>query len=140
MSLAEKDKKTLIAYKLEKAKETIAEIPILIENELWRNAANRLYYACFYAVSALLLKHGHSSHTHGGTKGLFGQHFILTGIISKEQNKLYERLFDLRQKGDYDDWIAVKESDITPLLEPAENFIQTIEQLINEKKYEHANS
>ena len=132
MGLAEKDKKTLITYKLEKAKETIAEIPILIENKLWRNSANRLYYACFYAVSALLLKQGHSSHTHGGIKGLFGQYFVLTGIISKEQNKLYERLFDLRQKGDYDDWITVKESDIVPLIEPAENFIKTIEQLIND--------
>jgi len=131
MGLAEEDKKTLVVYKLEKAKETIAEIPILIENGLWRNAANRLYYACFYAVSALLLKHGHSAHTHGGTKGLFGKYFVLTGIISKEQNKLYERLFDLRQKGDYDDWIVVKEDDIVPLLEPARDFIKTIEQLIN---------
>ena len=92
MGLAEEERKSVIDYKLEKAKETIAEIPILIANKLWRNAANRLYYACFYAVSALLIKHGHTAHTHGGTKGLFGKYFVLTNIISKEQNKLYEKL------------------------------------------------
>ena len=119
---------------MEKAKETISEIPILIENKLWRNSANRLYYACFYAVSALLLKHEHNAHTHGGTKGLFGQHFIRTNIISKEQNKLYEKLFDLRQKGDYDDWIIVQEEDILPLLEPAKQFIETIENLIKDNE------
>jgi predicted nucleotidyltransferase len=41
----------------------------------------------------LFVKHGQITHTHGGTKGLVGKYFILTHIISKEQNKLYERLF-----------------------------------------------
>jgi uncharacterized protein (UPF0332 family) len=41
-------------------------------------------------------------------------------------------LFDLRQKGDYDDWIAIKDSDIVPLIEPAEHFITEIEKIINE--------
>jgi uncharacterized protein (UPF0332 family) len=131
MGLSEEERKSLVNYKLQKAKETIAEMPILVENKLWRNAANRLYYACFYAVSALLIKHGHIAHTHGGAKGLLGRYFVLTNIISKEQNKLYEKLFDLRQKGDYEDWIVVKESDIIPLLEPAEKFIAKIENLIN---------
>jgi hypothetical protein len=45
----------------------------------------------------------------------------------------YYKLFVLRQKGDYDDWIVVKESDILPLLEPARQFIETIEELICEK-------
>ena len=133
MGLTEDERKALIDYKLEKAKETFAEVPILIENELWRTAANRLYYACFYAVSTLLLKHKHSAHTHGGTKILFGKHFVFTNIISKEQNKLYEKLFDLRQKGDYDDWITINKDDVMPLIEPAQKFIETIENLIYTK-------
>jgi uncharacterized protein (UPF0332 family) len=132
MGLAEEERKSLVNYKLERAKETVAEISVLIANKLWRNAANRLYYSCFYAVSALLLKHGYIAHTHKGTKVLFGKHFVLPSIISKEHNKLYEKLFDLRHKSDYDDWIIVKESDIIPLLAPAEKFIAEIEKLINE--------
>ena len=45
-----------IRYRLQRANETIAEINILIENKLWNTAINRMYYACFYAVGALLVK------------------------------------------------------------------------------------
>jgi uncharacterized protein (UPF0332 family) len=45
---------------------------------------------------------------------------------------MYYKLFTLRQKGDYDDWIIVKEEDILPLIEPAQKFIAEIEKLLNE--------
>jgi uncharacterized protein (UPF0332 family) len=38
--------------------------------------------------------------------------------------------FNLRHKGDYGDWIAVNESDIIPLIKPAEQFIPEIDNLI----------
>jgi hypothetical protein len=41
-------------------------------------------------------------------------------------------LFDLRQNGDYSDWISVEENDILPLLEPAKGFIEAIERLVGE--------
>ena len=47
MGLSEEEKKSLVTYRLKKGKETLAELPILVENNLWRNATNRLYYACF---------------------------------------------------------------------------------------------
>jgi len=46
MGLSEEEKKSLVTYRLKKGKETLAELPILVENNL-RNATNRLYYACF---------------------------------------------------------------------------------------------
>ena len=45
-----------VNYRLQKAKETISETKILIENKLWNTAINRMYYACYYAVGALLAK------------------------------------------------------------------------------------
>ena len=83
------------------------------------------------AMLGLLIENGYSSRTHSGAFGLFGMHFVATGIISKEQNKFFRKLFDLRQGGDYDDWFYLDETDIKPLLEPAEKFIETIENLIN---------
>jgi uncharacterized protein (UPF0332 family) len=47
-----------IKYRLQRANETMSEIKILIENKLWNTAINRMYYACFYAVGALLVKNG----------------------------------------------------------------------------------
>ena len=104
---------------------------LLIDNALWTTAANRLYYACYYVVSALLIQHGIEVHTHHGVISQMGLHFVKTGLISNENGDLYKRLFELRQTGDYSDWISVEEKDIKPYVEKAENFIKTIEQLIN---------
>ena len=46
----------LIIYRINRAFETIKEAESMIENEFWNASINRIYYACFYAVSGLLLK------------------------------------------------------------------------------------
>jgi uncharacterized protein (UPF0332 family) len=51
----------LIKYRKESALETYEEALIFSDNDKWNVCVNRLYYACFYAVTALLIKHGHSS-------------------------------------------------------------------------------
>jgi len=134
MKLLEEDRKSLVEYRLKKAKETFAEIPILIENKLWRNAANRLYYACFYAASALLISNSHQAHTHSGVKNALSLYYVKENKIDKSLIKLYGRLFNMRQRGDYEDWIIIEDDDILPLIEPAEKFIAEIENLINENK------
>jgi uncharacterized protein (UPF0332 family) len=131
MSLSEEERNIVVKHRLNRANETLEETKDLIVNNRWHGAANRLYYACYYAVTALLIEHGHLTRTHSGVIGLLGKYFITTGIISKEYNKLYQKLFDLRLGGDYSDWIIIEEEDIVPLVEPAEKFIETIENLIN---------
>ena len=49
--------------------------------DLWDVVANRLYYAVFHAVSALLIKDGHKVNTHKGTLVMFGQNYVKTGIF-----------------------------------------------------------
>jgi uncharacterized protein (UPF0332 family) len=43
-------------YRIQKAKDTIQEVEQHIQNEFWNTAINRMYYTCYYAVSALLVK------------------------------------------------------------------------------------
>ena len=130
MGLSAEDRKSVVDYRLKKAKETFAEIPILIENKLWRNAANRLYYACFYAACALLIKDGHQAHTRSGAKCLFSQNYVKENKVDKRLIKIYGNLFRMRQRGDYEDWIDINEEDVIPLIELAKEFIEKIEQLI----------
>jgi uncharacterized protein (UPF0332 family) len=49
------DRQMLITYRLERARETLEEARVLLEKGHANAGVNRLYYACFYAVSALLL-------------------------------------------------------------------------------------
>lgn len=94
----------LINYRLSRSKDALDDARILAEHAKWNAAINRLYYAAYYAVIALLLKHNYKPVTHNGTKSLFTEHFIKTGILPKDYGKLYSQLFSWRQKGDYDDF------------------------------------
>lgn len=55
-----------VKYRIGRAKETIQEVRTHIENKYWNTAINRMYYACFYAVSALLAKDRIDVSSHSG--------------------------------------------------------------------------
>lgn len=55
MSLNEEERYTLVALEYEKAQAIFSQIEGLRSLGYWDNIANRLYYALFHAVSALLI-------------------------------------------------------------------------------------
>ena len=61
----------LVLYRMERAHETLEDARILANAGRWNACVNRLYYACFYAVSALLVGDGLSSSKHAGVRSLF---------------------------------------------------------------------
>lgn len=125
-----KANKELVLYRLRKARETLDDAHILAGAGRWNPCINRLYYACFYAVSALLIRQGLSSSKHAGVRGLFNQHFVKTGKVAKEKAKVFNDLFERRQEGDYMDFVSFKESQVQPWLSEAEAFVESIAVLI----------
>lgn len=119
----------LIAYRLERARETLKDARILADVGSWNSCVNRLYYACFYAVSALLLQRGLQSTKHSGIRSLFNLHFVKTGLISKRLGETYNDLFEYRQEGDYADLARFQEDQVRPWLAKAEEFVARIEAL-----------
>lgn len=61
----------LISYRLQRSIDTLHEADCLVENRMFSGAMNRLYYACYYAVSALLMNENLNSSTHAGVKSMF---------------------------------------------------------------------
>lgn len=122
----------LIAYRLERAQEALEEARLLASHGHANAAVNRPYYACFYAVSALLYSKGLSAAKHSGVRSLFGQHFVKTGLISKESAALYNDLFEYRQQGDYKDFFCVDSQLLTPWLDQAQRFIDAIAELLTQ--------
>ena len=118
-------------YRIQKAKETIVEVEIHIQNEFWNTAINRMYYTCFYAVSALLVKHGIETSSHKGIRQLFGKMFVKTGEFDKNLAKHYTDLFEKRHKGDYNDFFDFDKETVIRLLPISKEFIRVIEDLIN---------
>ena len=105
-------KKDLIRYRIERAKETFDDARILSENEKWNSSINRLYYATYYAVTALLLNSDLKPTTHNGAKSNFSEYFIKTEKIDAKYGKMYSQLFTWRQKGDYDDFFDFNEVEL----------------------------
>ena len=121
-----------INYRLERSHETICDVESLIQNKSWNSATNRLYYACFYAVSALLIKNNINSKSHNGTKQKFNELFIKTKIIPMKFGKTYTSLFENRIKGDYNDFFKMDEEKFMRLFEPSKELIKEIEKLLKE--------
>lgn len=119
-----------IKYRFQRAEESFEEALILAEKERWNTVINRLYYSCFYAVISLLLKNEIESQTHDGARTQFGLHFIKTGKIDKVYGKLFTKLFDYRQKGDYGDLFDYEENFVKPLIEQVKEFIEEIRKHI----------
>jgi uncharacterized protein (UPF0332 family) len=64
---------------------------------------NRLYYACFYAATALLFSKDIFTKSHAGVKQMLGLHFVNTGIISATLGQFYSDMFRIRLGSDYYD-------------------------------------
>lgn len=120
-----------IKYRISRANETIAEVQYHIDNKFWNTAINRMYYACFYAISALLAKHKIEVSSHTGVRQKFGKHFVKTGKFDKTLAKHFTELFDKRHKGDYNDFIDFDEETVIRLYQPSKELIKQIEILID---------
>ena len=123
----------LIQYRLEKANQTLGDAKLLANAKRWNPCVNRLYYACFYAVSALLAKNEFSSSKHTGVRSLFNLSFVKTGVLSKETAEIYNDLFDRRQEGDYADFVVFREDQVLPRIAKKDNFIKAIDSLLQNK-------
>ena len=119
-------------YRINRAKETLNEV--LIENKLWNTSINRMYYACFYAVSALLVKNGIEASTHKGVRQQFGQAFVKKGMVSRELAKHYTDMFEKRSKGDYNDFFDYEEDTVVSLFPLTVTFVTTIEGLLKNRE------
>ena len=64
MSLSDDERYALVTYRMEKAHNTLEQVKNIVPLGYWDMIANRLYYAAYYAVSALLLQDGYSVQTH----------------------------------------------------------------------------
>jgi len=132
-TLDEQSRLGLIRYRIERADETMEEAAVLAERGFYNATVNRLYYACFYATQALLLKYHIAATTHAGVKSMLGLHFISKGIISIDHGKTFNTLFEKRHSSDYEAFAYCDKAlvdDLTPL---AEAFIQRIKELLEDE-------
>jgi uncharacterized protein len=119
-----------IRYRLDKAQEVYQAACILYNASQWNSVINRLYYACFYSASALLLYKHISAKSHSGVIGQFSEHIVRSNIISIEEFRVYAKLLNWRSKGDYNDLFDFSKEDVQTMMEPTKLFIDKVADLI----------
>lgn len=131
--MSKSSKKEYIDYRLDQAKETLEAAKSLSRDKHWNSVINRLYYSCFYSITALHYKHDINAKSHSGIKHQFGLNFVKTGLIDKSMAEIFIDLFDYRQAGDYADFVDFDKEKTLPLIPRTENLLIKIEELIKEK-------
>ena len=126
MSLTEEERQAIVYYRIEKAQKSLDDIHKVYPLELWSIIANRMYYALYYAASALLIHDGHKVGTHKGVISLFNFNYVKDGPLSREDGALFAHVFAFRQGSDYDDFIDASEEDIKRYLPQVERLVGKI--------------
>ena len=125
------NRKALIEYRLTQARDSIREADVLDQSGMSRRSVmNRLYYAMFYAVLALLQEKEMGTSKHSGAIALFDREFVKTGAFPKEMSKALHRAFELRQKGDYMEEAEVTADDVAEIRPVAEQFVESAERFL----------
>lgn len=125
-------RQNIVMYRMGKVRQLLHDVDVLIENELWNSTINRMYYACFHAVSALLIKNGIEVKSHMGIRQAFGLHFVKAGKVSLEYGRIFSRIYDKRQSSDYDDFIDFTKEEVEKLYPQIKSFIMVIGNLVED--------
>ncbi len=131
--MTKEEKINLINYRLERADESLKAAKLMLENKLYIPAMNRIYYSMFYAVQALLIINESTFSKHGQVKGFFNREYIKTGIFPVDFGKLFNTVFEYRQKFDYMDLLIPEEKLLSDYLIEADTFIKKLSEFIEGK-------
>ena len=133
MSLDANERNELIMYRLEEAKETIADVQLLIDNDRLRAAVNRIYYGMFYSLLALGLAYQFETSKHQQLLGWFNKNFIHEGLIDPKFGKIINKASNRRTQGDYESYVEFNKEVILEMFVEMNEFIAEIERFLSLK-------
>lgn len=121
---------------IKRANEYLGSSKLLLDNNDFDSSVSRAYYAMFFATEALLLTRELNFSSHKGVISAFGQHFVKTGIFSKEMRRQLQNAFNKRQKGDYSFRAITTKEEATVTLIDANDFVGKIHEYLKKEGYE----
>lgn len=116
----------LSKYRLKTAESTYRMAKLCFENQGYRDAVNRSYYATFYALRAVLALEGVDFKRHKDVVAYFNQLYVATGKFERDMGKRIGRLKTMREDCDYDDFYVIERDEVLAQLETAEIVIGAV--------------
>jgi uncharacterized protein (UPF0332 family) len=123
-------KEAIVNYNVLQSHKAFEDAKLLANHQSWDATVNRLYYASYYMVKAMLTKNKLNAKTHSGVQVLFHQHFVKEKIVTEDSAQLFSDLFNKRQEADYRDFFNFDKTTVLPLIDQTEQFLKEIESHI----------
>ena len=116
----------LSQYRYEKALKFLATANEILEKGDTDTAANRAYYAVFYAMLSVTALDGFESSKHSGVISYFNHHYVKTGIFSREISDMITDTSIQRDRADYKNFYTTPNDKAQEQIHNAENVIRIV--------------
>ena len=120
----------VIAFWLERSDEALDSALSELDAGRLAFAVNRAYYACFYALSAVLLADGRKYVKHSGVRAALHHQLIRSGRLEPSWGRVYDRVYENRHRGDYQELVVFEADHVRELSGQAADFVTQMRQLL----------
>ncbi len=131
MTLSKENRIVIIDNNIQKSYQAINDAEILLNNEGFSGALNRIYYSIFYILSALAIKSDYKTSKHTQLIGWFNKNFVKNHKVERKIGKLVQKAFDQRMEGDYDVLSEFCFDETKEALADAKEIIRVVRDIIN---------
>lgn len=121
---------TLSQVRFHHAQDCLNDAKTLLDNNSYKGAANRAYYAIFHGMRAVLaLDHIDKKH-HSGIISEFRRRYIKTAVFPVEFSRIISVLEGTRTDSDYDDFFIISKEEVVEQIADAEVFLVGIKEYL----------
>lgn len=129
-----------IAEELVHSAEAMRAAEALLALALYRDAANRLYYALYHATLAILLTEDLEPRSHQGALSLLGLHFIKPGKLPAELSATLRRIQSYREASDYTRGFVLTQSECQASFDAGRAYLQRTREFLTAAGYGEGSS
>ena len=129
--MSPKISKSLSLHRLEQAKEDLAVAKLNYDNNYYKSANNRAYYAIFHSMRAVLAIEGIDFKKHKDVQAYFNKNYVNKEIFPRTLGRKIAIASSIREDSDYDDEFVVNENKTLEQIQTAEELIRLVEEYIN---------
>ena len=118
----------LAKVRYERAKELIDEASELLQDEHYKSANNRAFYAGEKAVKAALAAIGKDSESHNGVVKTFNMEFIHQpcDFFSRDDLRILQSMERIRNASDYDDFYVANKAECEDQVKKARQLLRSV--------------
>lgn len=124
-----------VQHRLRRAREGVEEARLLFGAGHLDACVHRLWCACLYAISALLLTRGLSMDVHVQLlRAFFHKEFVQPGMIPLEYERFIDLLLKNSQKSESSDLVVFQGEQVQEWLQRTNEFVECVSGLLTQRE------